>query len=322
MCAACKRPLTQSYYTANRAIICDQCHGQFRAYLAGGSRFKRAFAATALGLLAGLAGAALWYAVRKITGYEIGLIAIAVGLMVGVAVRKGSKGRGGWFYQTLAIVLTYCCICAQYMPDIVEGLMQKFREHHAAPAGPAKNPAAGNAHDKAPAKNAPAEKPAPDDAAAPKPGVVKMTLAVACFLVIAFIISLALPFLAGVQKPHRPVDHRDCPVRGMEDQQGIGHPHRRTISTRPADCIRGAGRMSSGAAILTCQSCGAEISPGLLACPGCHRLVHAARLSTLAEEACCRSAGRGHQPGARLLAGRGRTVAAGDKPVCGRPIAN
>ena len=72
----------------------------------------RAFAATALGLLAGLAGAAIWYAVRKITDYEIGLIAIVVGLMVGVAVRKGSKGRGGWFYQALAMTLTYCCVCA------------------------------------------------------------------------------------------------------------------------------------------------------------------------------------------------------------------
>jgi len=43
--------------------------------------------------------------------------------------------------------------------------------------------------------------------------------------------------------------------------------------------------MSSGAAVLTCPSCGAEISPSLLACPGCHRLMHASQLSNLAEEA-------------------------------------
>src|ERR1700722_7850110 len=34
-----------------------------------------------------------------------------------------------------------------------------------------------------------------------------------------------------------------------------------------------------------CASCGTEISPGLLACPGCHRLVHADRLKELAAEA-------------------------------------
>ena len=43
--------------------------------------------------------------------------------------------------------------------------------------------------------------------------------------------------------------------------------------------------MSDNAASLTCQSCGAEISPGLLACPWCDRLVYSARLSNLAEEA-------------------------------------
>jgi hypothetical protein len=165
--------------------------------LSRGSRSKRAFAATALGLLAGLAGAALWYAVRKLTGYEIGLIAIAVGLMVGVAVRKGSKGRGGWFYQTLAIVLTYSCISAQYMPDIVEALIQQHHAKQSALAGPAKNPAAGNARDKAQDKNnASADKPAP---VAPKPGIVKMTLLVVLSLVFAFFLSLALPFLGGSQ---------------------------------------------------------------------------------------------------------------------------
>ena len=43
--------------------------------------------------------------------------------------------------------------------------------------------------------------------------------------------------------------------------------------------------MSNSAAILICPSCGAEIPPDLLACPGCRQLLHAARLSALAEEA-------------------------------------
>jgi hypothetical protein len=152
-----------------------------------------------LGLLAGLAGAALWYAVRKISGYELGIIAIAVGLMVGLAVRKGSKGRGGWFYQALAIALTYSSVCAQYVPDIVEAAMHQLRDRHSASAGSAKNPAAGNARDKTTAKNAAAEKPAATDAPAPKLGAAKMTLALAYFLVVALIISLAVPFLGGAQ---------------------------------------------------------------------------------------------------------------------------
>jgi hypothetical protein len=197
-CCACKRPITQTYYTVNAAIICDQCRGKVRAYSAGGSRFTRAFMATVLGLLAGLAGAALWYAVVRSTGYEIGLIAIVVGLMVGAAVRKGARGRGGWFYQALAIVLTYCCICAQYVPDVFGELMRQFREHQAVSAQPVDSPVADNADDTTAAESASAEKPTPV-AAAPKPGIVKQTLLIAALLVVAFVIALAVPFLAGFQ---------------------------------------------------------------------------------------------------------------------------
>ena len=36
---------------------------------------------------------------------------------------------------------------------------------------------------------------------------------------------------------------------------------------------------------IACADCGTEVAPGSLVCPGCHRLVHAARLKVLAAEA-------------------------------------
>lgn len=200
-CCACKRPIIQTYYTVNAAIVCDQCRGKCQAYAAGGSKFTRAFRAAGLGLLAGLAGAALWYAVRRLTDYELGIIAIAVGLMVGVAVRKGAKGRGGWFYQTLAIVLTYSCISAQYVPDIVTAFAQQYRESKAATAQPGNNPIVGGPGDGAPAKIASAEQPTPSDATAPKPGIVKLTLLLAVLLALALVAALTVPIVMGFQSP-------------------------------------------------------------------------------------------------------------------------
>ena len=37
--------------------------------------------------------------------------------------------------------------------------------------------------------------------------------------------------------------------------------------------------------VTRCDTCSADIAPGLLACPGCSRLVHAAELSKLAAAA-------------------------------------
>ena len=48
--------------------------------------------------------------IRKITGYEIGIVAIGIGYLVGKAVRKGAGGFGGTRYQVLAVFLTYAAI--------------------------------------------------------------------------------------------------------------------------------------------------------------------------------------------------------------------
>ncbi len=123
-CAACKRPVSGEYYTAGDKAVCADCRGAILASLQGGSGLARFVKATFFGLLAAALGAGIYYGVRAATGYEIGLVAIIVGFMVGAAVKKGSEGRGGWRYQLLAVFLTYCAIVATYVPAIIEGIRQ------------------------------------------------------------------------------------------------------------------------------------------------------------------------------------------------------
>jgi hypothetical protein len=113
-CTECKRPLAGSYFDVNGQMVCEACrYGIESRHTAGSgaSRFVRAFGA---GAAAALGGALLYYAILALTGYEIGLIAIAVGYGVGVAVRWGANARGGWLYQALAIGLTYLAITTGY----------------------------------------------------------------------------------------------------------------------------------------------------------------------------------------------------------------
>jgi hypothetical protein len=124
-CKACSRPIASSYYEVNSAIICESCRAALDR--PRGSRFSRGLHATGLGLLAAIAGSLLYFAVAAITGREFGLVAIAVGYMVGKAVRKGSRGRGGWAYQTLAIGLTYLAIVSTYVPLIVKDFQKGAR---------------------------------------------------------------------------------------------------------------------------------------------------------------------------------------------------
>jgi LSD1 subclass zinc finger protein len=133
-CKGCGSTIAGAYYQVNRSVICERC----RAVLQHppGSRVTRALRAAGFGLAAAIAGSVLYFAVRAITGFEFGLVAIAVGFMVGTAVRRGSGGRGGWAYQTLAIALTYLAIVSTYVPLLISEFQKSAKQsaiHAAAP---------------------------------------------------------------------------------------------------------------------------------------------------------------------------------------------
>lgn len=118
-CAECGQPIRDVYYEVNGRVLCDRCRRKTQAKWSAGSSAGRFGKAVVFGLVAAAAGSALYYAVLALTGYEFGLIAIVVGLAVGVAVNKGSNGRGGWKYQALAMFLTYTSIVSSYVPLII-----------------------------------------------------------------------------------------------------------------------------------------------------------------------------------------------------------
>jgi hypothetical protein len=117
-CRGCGQPIRDTYYEVNGSVVCGACRTDIER--PRGTRLRRVLQATALGTLAALGGSLLYFGVAALTGREFGLVAIAVGYMVGAAVRRGSDGRGGWAYQTLAIALTYLAIVSTYVPLIVK----------------------------------------------------------------------------------------------------------------------------------------------------------------------------------------------------------
>src|SRR6185503_2643828 len=86
-CTQCASAITSSYYQLNGSIICPRCRGQLD--VADGSRARRILTALGLGMLAALGGSLVYFAIAALTGYEFGLVAIAVGYGVGKAVHKG-----------------------------------------------------------------------------------------------------------------------------------------------------------------------------------------------------------------------------------------
>lgn len=115
-CEACGRSVGAEYFTVNDKPVCGDC----RTTLLEAAKTPRSagplLRSGLFGLVAAIVGAAIYYAVIAITNFEIGLVAILIGYMVGYSVRKGANGRGGRRFQVLAVVLTYLAVGLAYAP--------------------------------------------------------------------------------------------------------------------------------------------------------------------------------------------------------------
>jgi hypothetical protein len=112
-CVLCKTPIGAAYFHANGQVVCPMCAERIQS---GQQKPPAISLATAVlyGAGAALAGTIVYTAVAMM-GVEIGIIAIAVGYIVGKAVRAGSRGLGGRPQQILAVLLTYFSITTSYV---------------------------------------------------------------------------------------------------------------------------------------------------------------------------------------------------------------
>ena len=188
-CVVCNQPIVSAYFALGDQVLCPTCAAQVNAPPTG-TGIGRLIKATFFGLGAGLIGTLIWLLIRRMAHLEIGLVAILVGFMVGKAVHKGSGNRGGLAYQVLAVLLTYSCIAANYMPDIFEGLMAQVHEARAEAANadnkanPPANPAEEHVAERV-AEKADLEQPV---------NVGEAFGALAMLIVLVFGIALTVPF--------------------------------------------------------------------------------------------------------------------------------
>ena len=113
-CVACKSLLPDSYFHVQGRQVCPACAQRIEAHQQpppAHSLLKSAL----YGGAAAIAGCILYAVVEFVTGWEIGILAIVVGYMVGKAIRHASGGLGGRPQQILAVILTYFAITFSYV---------------------------------------------------------------------------------------------------------------------------------------------------------------------------------------------------------------
>jgi hypothetical protein len=115
-CARCRSTLTAEYYDINSVSVCEECRVALEEIAAPLRAWPPFVRAALFGIGAAIVGAILYYGVIAIANLEIGIVAIAIGYMVGYAIRRATGGRGGRRLQILALVLTYWSVGLAYTP--------------------------------------------------------------------------------------------------------------------------------------------------------------------------------------------------------------
>lgn len=123
-CGTCDTSLPSEYFDVGGVPACRPCKDRIVAHATPVRGFATTMRATVFGFGAALAGAVLYYGVIAITEFEIGLVAIVTGYMVGWAVRRGARGRGGRRLQLAAAGLTYLSVALAYTPLAMKGAME------------------------------------------------------------------------------------------------------------------------------------------------------------------------------------------------------
>lgn len=186
-CKSCKQPLAGRYFRVNGSVACERCTEQLKTQLP-----KDSHSAFVRGLVFGIGGAILGLVLYSgfgiITGLVIGYASLAVGFIVGKAIRFGSGGIGGRRYQIAAVFLTYAAVSMSAIPmSISQGIKEKKIQPPQRASQPASTTSSDVTAQSADTANTPST-PAPTD-----PQSSKMSLGIA--LVGLAILGLASPFL-------------------------------------------------------------------------------------------------------------------------------
>lgn len=190
-CLLCEREVGETWWEVGGRLSCAPCRDRYDAELKQAYSLRTFGRATWFGGGAALVGSIAWYWFGKITGYELSLIAILIGIVIGIAIKRATGGHGGRRYQILAVFLTYSAIVWTYVPHFLDEIAKHKTEQVAPGAGPVPSVVG-----VAPVVSAaPAAAPAQPVEKLPPPTLGQFLGAWA--LLIAF--AYAAPFLGGTQ---------------------------------------------------------------------------------------------------------------------------
>lgn len=117
-CTGCGVALAGGHFLLNGTPWCPTCKEEMQHQTR--FTFRKLLKSCLAGYVGAIVAGGLWALVTIVTGYQLGLIAIFVGLIVGHAVRWGARPATGRRFQILALALTVLGLSYSTIPMLVK----------------------------------------------------------------------------------------------------------------------------------------------------------------------------------------------------------
>ena len=88
------------------SVLCSNCASTVEQALEAETKDPNLPPAILLGIVAAVAGGLIWYAIVALTNYQLGIVAVGIGYLVGLAVMFGAGKKRGPALQAIAVVIT------------------------------------------------------------------------------------------------------------------------------------------------------------------------------------------------------------------------
>lgn len=121
VCSVCGSTIRREYWSVNGAPACGVCANAAQRGASARPGAAVTLRAVLFGLGAAIVGAIIYYAVIAITEFEIGIVAILTGYIVGWALHRGAGGRGSRPLQLAGAALVYFSVALAYTPFAIKG---------------------------------------------------------------------------------------------------------------------------------------------------------------------------------------------------------
>jgi len=90
----------------SNTILCVNCASTVEQVFEAETKNPNLPLAVLLGIVAAVAGGLIWYAIVALTNYQLGIAAVGIGYLVGLAVVFGAGKKRGPALQAVAVVIT------------------------------------------------------------------------------------------------------------------------------------------------------------------------------------------------------------------------